>query len=299
MSARGIYAAVVTPTNASGEIQFKPYIRHARWLIEQGCHGLGVFGTTSETNCFSVSERTAALEAYIDGGLDPQKMIVGVGCCARADSVAVTKHALSCGVSRVLLMPPFFYKNNSDEGLFRAIAEVIDDAKTDAMELYLYHFPQMSGVPVTKGVIEKLLKSYPDTVKGLKDSSGDWDHTHDLIRSFPGFVVFSGADNHLLDNLQAGGGGTISAAANINCAANRRVFDAFEAGDIASAQKGMPAVASVRQILAAQPLIPAIKSYMAIRWADEPWSCTRPPLTPLATSAASDLRTQLQAAGLS
>lgn len=298
MSARGIYAAVVTPTDAEGVIQVEPYIRHAKWLIDQGCHGLGVFGTTSETNCFSVIERQDALSAYIAGGLDPNSMIVGVGCCAGADSVAVTKHALSSGVSRVLLMPPFFYKNNSDEGLFRAIAEVIDRVASDTMELYLYHFPQMSGVPVTKGVIDRLLKSYPDTVKGLKDSSGDWEHTSDLIRSYPGFAVFSGADNHLLDNLKTGGAGTISAAANLNCSANRRVFDAFEQGDASAADAGMPAVASVRQTLSSVPLIPAIKSRLARNWPSEPWSHVRPPLMPLDAAAAAALDTQLKQAGL-
>ena len=111
MSAHGIYAAVVTATDERGAIQTKPTIRHARWLLENGCHGLGIFGTTSETNCFSVSERQQALEAYVNGGLDPDCMIVGVGACARSDSEALTRHALEIGAKRVLLMPPFFYKN--------------------------------------------------------------------------------------------------------------------------------------------------------------------------------------------
>lgn len=298
MTAKGIYAAVVTPTDQAGTILIEPYMRHAKWLLANGCHGLGIFGTTSETNCFSVAERQSALESYIAGGLDPAGMIVGVGCCARADTVALSKHALAAGVKRVLVMPPFFYKNNSDEGLFRAIAEVIDDVADSKMELYLYHFPQVSGVPVTKGVIERLLKHYPNTVKGLKDSSGDWNHTSDLIQSFPGFAVFSGADNHLLDNLKAGGAGTISAAANINAAANRVVFDAFQAGDIAAAEAGMPSVSRVRTALAKLPLIPALKSYMASCWPDESWSNVRPPLSGLSPEQTSELLAELRAAGL-
>ena len=298
MAAKGIYAAVVTPTDAEGAIQTGTYIRHANWLMEQGCHGLGVFGTTSETNCFSVDERQRALDAYVAGGLDPKTMIVGVGCCARSDSVAVTKHALSHGVCRVLLMPPFFYKNNTDEGLAKAIAEVIDAVGSSTMELYLYHFPAMSGVPVTKGVIERLLKSHPQTLKGLKDSSGDWAHTSDIISSFPGFAVFSGADNHLLDNLKLGGAGTISAAANLNCAANRKVFDAYQNGDVAAAEAGMPAVSSVRVALASKPLIPAIKGYLAEKWPSEPWGNLRAPLMPLEPAEAAGLNAQLQQAGL-
>lgn len=299
MSARGIYAAVVTPTDVDGVIQTEPYIRHAKWLLAQGCHGLGVFGTTSETNCFTVQERQSALEAYVAGGLDPKQMIVGVGCCAHGDTVAVTSHALALGVQRVLVMPPFFYKNNSDEGLFRAFAGVIDAVGAESLEFYLYHFPQMSGVPVTKGVIEKLLKAYPDTVKGLKDSSGDWAHTHDLIQSFPGFAVFSGADNHLLDNLKAGGAATFSAAANINATANRMVYDAFEQGDLAKAEAGMPSVTGVRQTLASQPLIPGIKSYLSSLWPNEPWTNLRPPLMPLDQPTATAQLAQLRSAGLS
>lgn len=281
MLAQGIYAAVVTPVDDQGNIDTNAYCSHARWLLANGCHGLGVFGTTSETNSFSVQERQSALDAYISSGLDPKTMIVGVGCCARADTVALARHALDRGVCRLLALPPFFYKGNSDEGVYRAFAEVIENVSDSRLKLYLYHFPQVSGVPITTGIITKLLASYPETVCGLKDSSGDWTHTKDLIDRFPQFQVFSGADNHLLDNLNAGGAGTISAAANLNCRASRIVFDEFLEGNKRAAKEAMAAVTHVRSVLTGFPLIPAIKHAMCANGRGDVWQGLRPPLEKL------------------
>ena len=294
---KGIYAAVATPCDPQGRISVERYTRHARWLLRQGCHGLGVFGTTSETNCYSVAERKEALEAYIAAGLEPERMILGVGCCARSDTVALAEHALSLGVTRLLVLPPFFYKNNTDAGLIRAFAEVIDTIADDRLALYFYHFPQVSGVPVTKGVIAALRERYPNTIKGLKDSSGDWNHTRDLIESFPGFEVFSGADDHLLRNLEAGGAGTISAAANLSCAASREVFEAFEAGNRQEAEAGMKLVTAVRMALSARPLVPAIKHVIADGHHDEVWENIRAPLVPLDAQSGAELLRDLDAAG--
>ena len=201
------------------------YGRHARWLLRQGCHGIAVFGTTGETQCYSVGERQDALEAMIGAGLDPSRMILGIGCCARADTVALGRHALEHGVTRLLMLPPFFYKDTADEGMVRAFAEAIEGIGDDRLALYLYHFPRVSMVPVTKGVIARLLDLYPDTVKVLTDSIGYLNQTRDLVGTFNVFEVYSRADDHLLDNLQAGGSGPIAAAANRSCPASRKVVD--------------------------------------------------------------------------
>ncbi|MEZ5825751.1 MAG: dihydrodipicolinate synthase family protein [Geminicoccaceae bacterium] len=293
----GIYSAVITPCDRDGNIDTERYVRHANWLIANGCHGLGVFGTTSETNCYSAAERQAALETYVVAGLDPASMILGVGCCARGDTVALARHGLANGVTKMLVLPPFFYKNNSDEGLIRAYSEVIETIDDDRLEFYFYHFPQVSQVPVTKPVIAALLERYPGIVKGLKDSSGDWAHTRDLIESFPGFEVFSGADDHLLDNLRTGGAGTISAAGNLNCAANRIVFDAFMNGDEAAAEAAMGAVADVRRIVSGFPLVPAIKHVIAEAHGDSEWARVRPPLVELGEAAGTKLMADLAGVG--
>lgn len=295
---RGIWAAVVTPVDPDGRIGVERYTRHARWLLRQGCHGLGVFGTTSETQAFSVDERRAALEAFLAAGLPASRMIVGVGCCARADTVALIRHALAQGVTRVLMLPPFFYKNVPDEGLVRAYAEVIEAVGDPRLELLFYHFPQVSGVPIPHAVIARLLERYPTTIKGIKDSSGDLAHTLSLVRSFPQMAVFAGADQHLLELLKAGGAGTISAAANLNCAASRAVFDAFERGDRATAEARMQPVALGREALQRRPLIPAIKHVIAQAHHDEVWRLVRPPLVELDPAEGARLVAELDALGL-
>jgi 4-hydroxy-tetrahydrodipicolinate synthase len=275
---RGIHAAVITPVENSGGISIERLARHCRWLLRQGCHGLAIFGTTSEAQAFSIDERKATLDALLASGLEPDLLSIGTGLCARADTVSLTKHALAAGCTNILMLPPFFYKNVPDDGVFAAFAEVIEAVGDERMDIYLYHFPQMSAVPINKPVIERLLKTYPSVVKGLKDSSGNWEHAKDLVESFPGFEVFVGSDKQLLDLLETGGQGTISAAANLNCEASRAVFDAFEAGDMAAAKDGMTMVTAVREALEGYPLIPAIKYVISEGMHDEVWQTVRPPL---------------------
>ncbi|HET6468783.1 MAG TPA: dihydrodipicolinate synthase family protein, partial [Geminicoccaceae bacterium] len=158
---RGIYAAILTPVDSDGRISVERWARHARWLLRHGCHGLGVFGTTGEAVAFSTAERQAGLDALAGAGLEPQRMILGIGATARSDTLAIARHALGLGCRRLLMMPPFFYKNISDEGLFRAFAVVVDGLGDGRLELFAYHFPQASAVPVTVPVIERLLGAYP------------------------------------------------------------------------------------------------------------------------------------------
>ena len=297
MSQKGIYAAAVTPVDNRGAVSLERYCRHARWLLRNGCHGIGVFGSTSETSAFSVKERQEALDAYIKEGLPAQAMTVGIGCCAISDTVALAKHALDHGITNLLALPPFFYKSNLDEGLIRAFAEIIERTGDERMCLLLYHFPQQSGVPITKPVIQGVLERFPNTLVGIKDSSGDWDHTHDLIKSFPSLAIYSGADTHLLKNLRAGGAGTISAAANINCEASRAAFNAWQNGNTAEAEKAMTLVANVRAILQRYPLVPAVKHVIADGQHDEVWSWVRPPLVELDGGGSAELLRELDAAG--
>ena len=196
-------------------------------------------------------------------------MILGIGCCARSDTLALARHALGLGVTNLLMLPPFFYKNNSDEGLYRAFAEVIDALAEPRLALLLYHFPQMSGVPVTHPVVERLLERYPDTLEGIKDSSGDWEHTASLISNFPEPTISSGAAGHLVRNLEAGGAGTFSAAANLAAGASAKVFKAFNEGDREAAEAGMQLVTEVRNVLTSYPLVLGIKHVIAAGQHDE------------------------------
>ncbi len=294
---KGIFAASVTPVDRDGEISHVRLVAHLRWLLHHGCHGIALFGTTGEAPSFSVAERQAALEAVLRRGVAPERILIGIGCCAHADTLALARHALDLGVTRMLMLPPFYFKEVPDEGVYRAFAELIEALGSDRLRLILYHFPRMSMVPVNRPVIERLLGRYPGTVVGIKDSSGDWEHTRALITAFPDFSVFSGSDMHLLRNLQAGGAGTISAGANLACASSRDVFDAVAKGDAAAAERAMGCVSAVRGVLGHYPMIAAIKHVLAQGTRDPVWETVRPPLVELDAAGGASLLQELEAVG--
>ena len=292
----GVWCPVLTPVD--GDLKPDPgrFVAHARWLLEEGCHGLVVFGTTGEANSFSVEERSELLEAVLFAGLPRDRILVGTGCCALSDSVRLTRHALALGVAGVLMLPPFYYKDNPDEALFASFDEVIQRVGTAKFQLYLYHFPRLSGVPITPGLIERLLRRYPDTLKGVKDSSGDWNTTRMLIERFPQLAIFPGAETLLLPGLEAGGAGCISASCNVNARAIRRLYDDFKAGEPALADQ-QDALTAVRKLLQLRPLIPVMKHLLADHRGDPDWRRVRPPFLPLPDVEAAALESELAALG--
>jgi 4-hydroxy-tetrahydrodipicolinate synthase len=292
----GVWCPVLTPVD--GDLKPDPgrFVAHARWLLEEGCHGLVVFGTTGEANSFSVEERSALLEAALGAGLPRERILVGTGCCALSDSVRLTRHALALGVAGVLMLPPFYYKDNPDEALFATFDQIIQRVGTAAFDLYLYHFPRLSGVPITPGLIERLLRRYPDTLKGVKDSSGDWNNTRMLIERFPDLAIFPGAETLLLPGLKAHGSGCISASCNVNPRAIRKLYDGFKAGE-AGLEEQQDALTAVRKVLQLRPLIPVMKHLLADHRGDPDWRRVRPPFLPLPDVEAAALESELAALG--
>ena len=181
----GVLAAVLTPLNADLSPDLDRLLRHCRWLIDNGCDGLAVLGTTGEANSFSVDERIAILDGLAEAGIPGDRLLPGTGCCALTDSVSLTRRAVELGAAGVLMLPPFYYKDVSDAGLFATFAEIIERVGDSRLRIYLYHFPRMSAVPFSHALIEDLLKRYPDTVAGMKDSSGDLANMAGAARAFP------------------------------------------------------------------------------------------------------------------
>ena len=278
--AAGVWSPVLVPVGDDYAIDTPRFLAHASWLLREGCHGLALFGTTSEATSFSVDERKSALEAVLTSGIEPQAIMIGVGCAALTDSIELTRHAVACGVRRLLMLPPFYYKGVSDEGLHRSYATTLDRGASPDCELYFYHFPKLSGVPVTHGLIEALRASHGNMVAGLKDSSGDWDNTRTLIESFPDMAIFPGSESALLKGLRAGGAGCITASANVNAAAIRGVYDAWstDAGDVDERDE---AIRAVRKTIEAHSMVSALKHITAHYRDDPAWLRTRPPLTEL------------------
>ncbi len=296
LPASGVWTPVLMPVDENYAIDTARFLEHARLLLERGCHGLAIFGTTSEANSFSVDERKALVEAAFEGGISPDRVMIGTGCCALTDSVELTRHAVSLGCRKVLVLPPFYYKNMSDAGLFRSYAALIERVGDPELRIFLYHFPQLSGVPITYGLIELLLKDFPGVVAGLKDSSGDWDNTAGLLQRFPDFAVFPGSETYMLQGLRSGGAGCITATANANAGAIRGVYDAWHKGDD-NTDALNEGIVAVRTAIAKYPLVPALK-FLASRFHRNPaWRSVRPPMLPLSDDQGEDLLKRLEDAG--
>ena len=287
-TAHGVWSPVLVPLRPDLSIDSKRFVAHARWLLAQGCHGLALFGTTSEANSFSVAERRALVEEVVEAGIPPERLMVGTGCCALTDSVELTRHAVDAGCRRVLMLPPFYYKGMSDEGLFRSFAEVIERVGNPGLKVFLYHFPRLSGVPVTEGLIALLVDRYPNVVAGVKDSSGDWSNTRMMLDRFPHLAIFPGSEVFLLDGLRAGGAGCITATSNVNAAGARAVFDAWNDGR-GDADAKQAAATAVRKAVDRHAGIPAQKYLLAHHRNDPAWRTVRPPMTALTDNAGSDL----------
>jgi 4-hydroxy-tetrahydrodipicolinate synthase len=291
----GVLSPVVTPFKADLSPDPERFVRQCRWLLSQDV-GLAVFGTNSEANSLSADEKLELLDRLVDAGVNPDRMMPGTGCCALTDSVRLTAHAMKLGCGGVLMLPPFYYKGVSDDGLFKNFAEVIERVGDRRLRIYLYHIPPVSQVPITVSLIERLLKAYPGIVAGAKDSSGDWNNTKAYLDNFAkqGFDVFPGSETFLLQGMRAGGVGCISATANVNPGAIARLFASWRGADADAQQERLN---EIRGIFATYPMIPALKAGIAHYGGDPPWATVRPPLVELTQEQKASLASRLDRAG--
>ena len=292
----GVLAPVVTPFRKDYSPDAARFVRHCRWLLDSGCAGLAVFGTNSEANSMSVSEKRKLLEALVAGGVPAAALMPGTGHCALSDSIEMTRAAVELGCAGVLMLPPFYYKGVSDEGLYRNFAEVIERVGDERLQLYLYHIPPVANVPITLPLIERLLSKYPGIVAGVKDSSGDWSNTKAMLDAFArqGFDVFAGSEVFLLDNMRHGGKGCITATGNINPGPIANVYRNWRSADAERLQEGITAT---RKIVQKQPMIPALKAAIAHFGSDAEWKTVRPPLVELTAAQEGELVRELKGAG--
>ena len=221
----GVLVPVLTPFTPSGEPDAGRFIAFCRWLLDQGAGGLAIFGTTSEANSMSPGERMELLDRLIEAGIPAQKLMPGTGACAMTDAAMLVRHAVDRGCGGVLMLPPFYYKGVSDDGIFAFISGVIDKVGSPALKLFLYHIPPMAVVGFSLELVGRLITAYPETVVGLKDSSGDWSNTAALLERLPGFAVFPGSEVFLLDGLRKGAVGCITASGNVNVPGIKNVYD--------------------------------------------------------------------------
>jgi 4-hydroxy-tetrahydrodipicolinate synthase len=269
-------AALLTPMHEDLSPNVELLVRHSSGLLAAGCSGLILLGTTGEANSFTVRERQALLEAALAAGLPGEKVIVGTGCCALGDTIELTAHALAQGVSRVLVLPPFYYKDVSDDGLFETFATLIQTLGDERLRILLYLIPQLTGTEMSVELVTRLCEAFPGTIAGLKDSSGDWESTEPLCRELGDSIdVMVGTEALLLQAMSAGASGCITALGNI---AGREIVELYEMRESPAAIAQAGAIKELRAALQTLPFIPALKSHLAQTTGDETWRTVRPPL---------------------
>jgi 4-hydroxy-tetrahydrodipicolinate synthase len=326
---RGVLAPVVTPFKPDLSPDPERLIGHCKWLLSQKC-GLAMFGTNSEANSMSAEERMTLLDALVGAGVDPARMMPGTGCCSISETVELTAHAVKHGCAGVLMLPPFYYKNISEEGLYRYFSEVVQRVGDPRLKIYLYHIPPVAVVGITPKLVERLLQAYPTAIAGMKDSSGDWNNTKTFLDAFAEtarpaptaraastFDVFVGSESFLLANMRNGGVGTISATANVNPAAIHELYADYNRQNCSGVcvkgranRKALGTSASttdlttlqarlnvVREVFARKSwpsMIAALKQAIAIYGNDPEWARVRPPLVELTTEQARKLAAELE-----
>jgi 4-hydroxy-tetrahydrodipicolinate synthase len=298
---RGVLAPVVTPFKADLAPDSQRLIAHCKWLLSQNC-GLAVLGTNSEANSLAVEERAMLLDELVAAGINASRMMPGTGCCSIMETVKLTAQAVEHGCAGVLMLPPFYYKDVSEEGLYRYFSEVVQRVGDARLKIYLYHIPPVAVVGITTGLVERLLAAYPTAIAGMKDSSGDWNNTKTFLDAFvtasparTGFDVFVGSESFLLANIQLGGVGTISATANVNPAAIHKLYRDWDTANDADQQQSKLNV--VRQVFSSRKfpsMIAALKQAIAIYTDDPAWARVRPPLVELTPEQARTLSEELR-----
>ena len=293
---RGVLVPAATPFTPDLTPDEARFTRFCRWLLDEGADGLAIFGTTSEANSVGLQDRMRLTEAAVEAGVPAAKLLPGTGTCALSDSVMLTRHAVDLGCGGVLVLPPFYYKNPSEDGLYASFAEIVERVGDARLQLYLYHFPQMAGVGIPLGVIERLVKAYPDQIAGLKDSSGDWSYTEAVIRNFPTLHTFPSSEARAVDALKIGGAGCISASANINVRAIRALIDVWDGPEMEARNA---TVSAVRTVMEGYPIIAAVKAVLAHYSGDGAWETLAPPLVRLSEAQRAALIDALSAAEFS
>jgi 4-hydroxy-tetrahydrodipicolinate synthase len=291
----GVNAAVLTAMKPDLSPDPVRMAGHAKWLLANGCNGLGVLGTTGEANSFGLHERKQILEGLVAQGVPAATMMPGTGTASLADTVELTLHAKAQGCRGVLALPPFYYKNPSDDGLFAYFAEVIQRVG-GGIALYLYNFPQQSAVPFSLDLIGRLLKSFPGAVRGVKDSSGDYANMKAMIDHFAkdGFEVYSGSDEYVQKILAEGGVGCITAASNANSHWGGIVY-AKRTGPEADAAQAV--LTATRKAATSVALIPGLREIIARSTGDDGWRTIRPPHLKLGQAQADAVWKAWEAAG--
>lgn len=291
---KGLLVPMLTPFDGSGKVDRLRALRFAQDLLACGVGGLALFGTTSEGQSLGVQERVDLLDALVAGGIPAEKLLVGTGSCAVTDAILMNQRVVERNCGGVLMLPPFFYKAVSDEGIVRFFNEVVNGVSSPDLRIYLYHIPPIAQVGFSVELVGRLLDDFPNQIIGLKNSSGDHHYTIELCKRFPQLDVFCGSEDFLLETIKIGGVGCISATGNVN---TKEIIHLYQNVGTMRAEKLQGLVSEIRSIVQKRPIIPALKAIVAKSYEDADWIRVRPPLVQLPDSDADALLEDLEAHG--
>jgi 4-hydroxy-tetrahydrodipicolinate synthase len=289
---QGLWCAMLTPIGPDGGVDHSRFVRHAKALLAQGVDGVAPFGTTGEGQSFSVKERADGLAALLAAGLSPERVVAATGCAALTDTIALTRESVQARCAGCLVLPPFFFKGMSDDGLYAWYARVIEAVADPRLRVFLYHIPQVSGIPLSVDLVARLASAFPGVVAGVKDSEGNWSNTAALLERVPSLAILVGHEPHLPRLLRAGGAGTICGVAN----AYPQMVRALLSPSVTPADEER--IATFISILFEYPFLPAFKAIVAAQTADPGWRAVRPPWLDLPEAAQQQLLGALEKAGM-
>lgn len=293
---KGLVVPMLTPFDSSGAADSGKALRLAKDLLSSGASGLALFGTTSEGQSLGVAERIDILDALIEGGVPASKLMVGTGSCSLTEAIQMTRGAVERKCGGVLMLPPYFYKAVSDEGIYQFFAKVIGEVSNPDLRIYLYHIPPVAQVGFSIELIGRLIENFPEQVVGLKNSSGDHNYSIALRENYLQFDVFSGSEDFLLKTIRIGGVGCISATGNIN---PQGISNLYENVDTAEAEELQKSISKVRAAVQKRPMIPALKAIISRAYDDSGWNRIRPPLVKLPADEVEGLLAELEECGFS
>lgn len=290
----GVFCASATPIGADNAPDHAAFVAHCHALIEEGCDGVALLGTTGEANSFSLRQRQDLLDAVIAGGLDPDRLLPGTSQTNVPDSVSLVRHAVDAGVKACVVLPPFYYKSVSNEGLYRFYAELIEGVGRDDLRIVLYHIPPIAQIGISIELTARLREAFPGVIVGVKDSSGKLESMRAFAEAFEDFSVLAGADPFMLPLLKSGGAGCITSSSNLIGRHLRVVFDHwFDAAQAEKVDAAQGRINAWRDLSNAYVQLPTIKAMLARRRKHDGWTRVRPPLVELTSDEIATVWSQM------